>query len=719
MHGKPAAAVRSSSGSPIDRLWPFFQQAPGMIAIVSGPGHVFEFANPAYLDLVGGRDVIGQRVRDALPELEEQGVVAQLDQVYATGEPFTGRRMPVAFQRQADAPPETRYVDFVYQPVTDDQGQVSGIFAQGFDVTDQVEAEAAFRESEARYRLFSEETREGVVIHDGGVILDCNPAYARMFGYDDVADVVGRPSIAFVIPESAALLQEKNALGQEGPYEILACRKDGSVFPAEFVGRETTWKGRKVRIGLARDLTQRKRREAALRESEAHLAAIFDQTAAGFSEGDLSGRFLRVNDRFCEITGYTREELLNGLRMQDVTHPDDLPENLRLFRRAVGAGEPFLIEKRYIRPNGSEVWVSNTVTVIHDEAGQPRSVVSVSIDVTARREAEVALRRSEARLRVALDAGRMGVWATDTRTNSVTTSPEFNRLFSFPENATPTLGEIQSRYAPGAKERLHAAAYAALGRGERHAEDELEVIWPDGSRHWLLLRSDMEVTAGSDGGTYVTATGVALDITERKLWEERQRMLINELNHRVKNTLATVQSIAVQSFREVGAASGPSFTAFQDRLFALARAHDLLTRDTWEGAELREVIGEVVAPYCREARGRCQANGPRVRLTPNMALALSMAVHELATNAAKYGALSVPSGQVSISWTVTPGEPRCLHLCWREQGGPAVAPPTRKGFGTRLIERSLALELAGEVDLAYDPAGVFCTIKAPLQELGT
>jgi two-component sensor histidine kinase len=209
---------------------------------------------------------------------------------------------------------------------------------------------------------------------------------------------------------------------------------------------------------------------------------------------------------------------------------------------------------------------------------------------------------------------------------------------------------------------------------------------------------------------------VAFEITERRLWEERQRLLINELNHRVKNTLATVQSLAVQSFRDMGAMHGPNFTAFQERLFALARAHDILTRDNWEGAELREVVGEVTEPYCRQSSGRCEIDGPRVRLTPSMALALSMAVHELATNAAKYGALSLPTGQVSISWTVTPGELRHLVLSWRERGGPPVAPPTRKGFGTRLIERSLAQELSGEVDLAYVPTGVVCTIKAPLPE---
>ncbi len=716
MHGKPGSFAQSSADISNDRLRFFFQQAPGMIAILSGPEHVFEFANPAYLSLVGGRGVLGRRVRDALPELAEQGTVAVLDKVYATGEPFIGRRVPIAFQRQGNAQAEVQYFDFVYQPVMDDQGHVTGIFAQGFDVTEQVRTETAFQESDARYRLFSEETREGVVIHNGEVILDCNPAYARIFGYDDVADVVGRSSAAFVTPRSAALLRQKAALGDEEPYEIEAIRKDGTVFPAEFVGRPSTWRGQNVRIGLARDLTERKRREAALRDSEAHFAAIFDQSAAGLSEVDLTGRFLRVNDRFCEIAGYTREELLSGRRMQDITHPDDLPENLRLFQHAVENGKPFEIEKRYIRPDGSVVWVSNTVTLIRDGMGQPQTITSVSLDLTARREAETALRQSESRLRVALDAGRMAVWESDTRTNSLSSPPELNRLLGFPEDATPTIDEIRSRYAPGARERLQAAAAAALGRGERYAEEELEVIWPDGSHHWLLVRAELEVTPKPDGGTDIRATGVAFDITERKLWEERQRLLINELNHRVKNTLATVQSIAMQSFRDTGAASGANFTAFQNRLFALARAHDILTRDNWEGAELREIVGEVVEPYCRQSGGRCDIEGPRLRLTPSMALALSMAVHELATNAAKYGSLSVSTGQVSISWTIMPGEPKHLSLIWQERGGPRVAPPTRRGFGTRLIERSLAQELAGDVNLAYDPSGVVCTIKAPLPE---
>jgi two-component sensor histidine kinase len=217
---------------------------------------------------------------------------------------------------------------------------------------------------------------------------------------------------------------------------------------------------------------------------------------------------------------------------------------------------------------------------------------------------------------------------------------------------------------------------------------------------------------------FIRATGVAFDITGRKLWEERQRLLINELNHRVKNTLATVQSIAAQTFRDIHEESRPKLKAFEERLFALARAHDVLTRENWEGAKLHEIITEVLEPYRRLAGERFEIRGPRQRLNPSMALPLAMALHELATNASKYGALSVPRGRVSIHWTLTSGDSPTLILEWRESHGPSVLPPTRRGFGTRLIERSLASDLGGHVRLIYDPSGVICRVEAPLKEHG-
>ncbi len=200
------------------------------------------------------------------------------------------------------------------------------------------------------------------------------------------------------------------------------------------------------------------------------------------------------------------------------------------------------------------------------------------------------------------------------------------------------------------------------------------------------------------------------DTTERKRWEEHQRLLINELNHRVKNTLATVQSIASQTLRNASSTHDAK-NAVEERLLALSRAHDVLTRENWDGADMRAIVAEAVEPYSNPGEDRLHLTGKRVRLPPRMALALAMALHELATNAVKYGALSNETGEVCIDWRDGDGR---LHLTWRETGGPPVRAPSRRGFGTRLIERSLASDLDGEVRIAFEPAGLVCSVDAPL-----
>jgi two-component sensor histidine kinase len=149
---------------------------------------------------------------------------------------------------------------------------------------------------------------------------------------------------------------------------------------------------------------------------------------------------------------------------------------------------------------------------------------------------------------------------------------------------------------------------------------------------------------------------------------------------------------------------------FEGRLLALAAAHDVLTRESWEGAELHAIIVEALAPYC----DRFDLDGPELRLQPRMALALSMALHELCTNAAKYGSLSAPKGRVVIGWSISP-QTQQLTLRWQEKYGPPVAPPQRRGFGTRLIQQSLALELGGEVSLSFARDGVICEVRAPFE----
>lgn len=237
----------------------------------------------------------------------------------------------------------------------------------------------------------------------------------------------------------------------------------------------------------------------------------------------------------------------------------------------------------------------------------------------------------------------------------------------------------------------------------------LDVIARSGRvMHW-----EINSTLTTDGsGKPVGLHAIARDVTDRRQAEERQRLLVNELNHRVKNTLALVQGLALQSFKD-GRDPAEARAAFQERLAALAAAHDLLTRESWEGATLAQLAESAIGHHNDQER-RIGFEGPPLTLSPKAAVSLVMALHELGTNASKYGALSVPGGRVTILWRIGGGDR--LELEWRELGGPAVEPPRQRGFGFRMIERALAADLAGEARIDFTPEGLVCRIEAPLAE---
>ncbi|MBV9509079.1 MAG: PAS domain-containing protein, partial [Caulobacteraceae bacterium] len=237
----------------------------------------------------------------------------------------------------------------------------------------------------------------------------------------------------------------------------------------------------------------------------------------------------------------------------------------------------------------------------------------------------------------------------------------------------------------------------------------------DGSTGWTLSRA---VPMLGERGEIIEWFGAASDVTERHKTEQHLRLVVNELNHRVKNNLAMTQAIAAQTFRSAEnlAQAQADFLA---RILALALANDLLTGERWVGVSLQGVIEQALKPHWPDA-GRCSIQGPPLQLSPKTALALSMAMHELATNAHKHGAWSSGAGQVDVAWTLDKAAEGAeqLHLQWRESGGPPVAPPLRRGFGSRLIERGLAGEMGGEVTMAFEPDGLVCRIDAPLTVYG-
>jgi PAS domain S-box-containing protein len=251
---------------------------------------------------------------------------------------------------------------------------------------------------------------------------------------------------------------------------------------------------------------------------------------------------------------------------------------------------------------------------------------------------------------------------------------------------------------------------------EGRTDDNRWHLRKDGGRFWA---NGLMMPMRDDAGGLTGFLKILRDLTEARLASEHQQLLIHELNHRVKNTLATVQAFTTQSLRTATSLHDAQ-EAITARLIALAKAHDVLTAEKWESADLSSIVDDALCLHNAD-RKRCCRQGDAVRVVPRTALALSMMLHELATNATKYGALSNEAGAVSVSWAKTDtarliDEARpCLTLCWQEQDGPPVTPPTRRGFGSRMIERGLAAELGGGVQILFEPAGVVCTVGIPLE----
>ena len=255
---------------------------------------------------------------------------------------------------------------------------------------------------------------------------------------------------------------------------------------------------------------------------------------------------------------------------------------------------------------------------------------------------------------------------------------------------------------------LLALRQAALdGAPDGHVvESEFRYRLPGATDRWLLDRTVVFERAAA--GHIKQTLSATIDITERKRSEERQTLLLNELNHRVKNTLAIIQSIAHQTFPDAERRH-----VFEERLGALSSIHDLLTDERWEAADVCALVAQAIAPYAGPG-DRFAISGPSALIPPRAAVALSLALHELCTNAVKYGALSLPTGRTSIEWHLTQEAERRLILDWRESGGPTVRAPDRRGFGSRLIERGLAADLEGAASLDFRPEGLHCRIQARL-----
>ena len=315
------------------------------------------------------------------------------------------------------------------------------------------------------------------------------------------------------------------------------------------------------------------------------------------------------------------------------------------------------------------------------------------------------LMASEQRRSLALSAGHMGAWDWDLITGKGVWDAGQCKIFGVdPATFSPSLVAIASFFTDEDRARL-VAALNDLSVDDASYQAEVEIRRPDGRTCWCILSA-----AGSfdESGKLVRISGVTMDITPRKDAEERQQLLAREVDHRARNTLAIVQAIV----RLTKAKSTSEYvTNVEGRIQSLAATHNILSATRWIGADIEELVREELAPYCNDAPSRLMIDGAAVRLSPDKAQTVGLAIHELATNAAKYGALSCETGAVHVSWRVIDGE---ITLVWKETGGPAVTPPKTKGFGTKIINSSVKNNGSSGVTFDWQPDGLCCTLVIPL-----
>ena len=473
---------------------------------------------------------------------------------------------------------------------------------------------------------------------------------------------------------------------------------------------EPEWRDDKV-VGLIAaitNITSLKRAETALRQSEATFRVMFDASSVGKAEVEpKSGRFIRANAAMCKLVGYSEAELL-ARTVYDITNSDDGDLGRELSQR-LDAGESavFDVEKRYIRKDGKEVWARTTVNVIRDASGRPLRHTAVIQDLTARKQAEHDLYASKARLQLALDAAQLGWWEYDPVRRVFLGDTRAQEICDYVENEL-TIEEFLKRVHPDDMERFSAVREAALDPVDpKPYVNEYRMARRDGKVRWVESRGLAYFEGAGPERRLVSFVGTVQDITERKEREEREHLLMREINHRAKNMLSVVDVIAHQT-----AARNPEdfIERFSERIQALSANQDLLVRNEWNGVEIADLVHTQLAHFADLIGSRIATHGPKLHLNPASAQAIGLALHELATNAGKYGALSTGRGRVDVSWGTVGNT---FTMSWSERDGPPVSKPQQWGFGNIVIKAMAEYSVDGAVDLHYALSGLTWRLTCP------
>jgi PAS domain S-box-containing protein len=452
-------------------------------------------------------------------------------------------------------------------------------------------------------------------------------------------------------------------------------------------------------------------------DSERRLRRVLDNLFAFVGLLDLHGAVVEANQAPLAAAGLVRADVVGKPFWECYWWSYDAGVQDRIRTACEGAAEGrmdrFDIDVRV--GEARFITIDFQIAPLRDENDDIVALQPSGVDITERVKAQEWLALSQARLQLGVEVAGLGLGMIDYRRDCVTLDARSAVLFELPAGEPLPRASVHGRFHPDEAQGIMAAMGRLLAdaRGNGFLSLEHRLLLPGGKVRWLSAR--IQIVFEGEGDAREASSGMLAlqDITARKEAEAHRVLLVNELNHRVKNTLATVHSIAAQSFRDADPAIRPQLAAFEERLHALARIHEILTRSHWEGADLGEVARYTLSPYrAHQGPDRIIFEGPQVLLSPQQALAISMALHELATNAVKYGALSVPDGRVTLRWMAA----EKLTIIWQEHGGPPVKAPRRKGFGTRLLARALQSEPEGQTEISFRPDGLHYSMSFRITE---
>jgi PAS domain S-box-containing protein len=590
------------------------------------------------------------------------------------------------------------------------------------DITERKLAELALAERNTQLELASKTALVGSFAIDFPTgFVHLSPGCATIFGLPESTREISRDDARKLVhPEDLALL--------DGPRDEAFLKKQ-----REFVARvriirandrEVAWiearslvfydeGGQPLRlIAVIIDFTDRKIAEQALVERNILLALAGRAARVGNFAYDINTEVMQISADYAAIHGFPKgtTEIARSECLATI-HPEDV-EQVGLARSEAfrGRWSEYSAEYRIIRPGGEVRWVEIRCFITYDSNEHPKRVVGVSIDVTGHKQAEFRLAERNLQLAMAGNVGRVGSYAYDVNAEKLQVSEGYAAVHGLPEGTTEiALGEWRARVHPEDLDRVQGVHNQAVADKRREYSVEYRIVRSNGEVRWTERRCSIMY----DGDAHPQrVVGVSIDVTERKQAEKQRNALNAELDHRVKNALATVSSVV--SHTRQGRSSVPDFAAaLEGRLRSMAATHELLSARWWEGVSLTDLLRRELAPYA--ARDNTELSGPEVMLRAEAGQAMAMVLLELATNAAKYGALSTKKGRVSIRWDRRlNGSPRSdLVLEWQEIGGPRVVAASNSSYGTSTIRDLIPYEFGGTVDLVFAPEGVRCRLELP------